>query len=67
MLRRVALERTNGSEECVASIIRVKRIDELGTTLAVTSNSSTLQRKKIINFYVSSSQRAFRRTYFISS
>jgi hypothetical protein len=38
MLRRVALVRTDVSEELSASIIRVTRIDELGTTLAVTSN-----------------------------
>jgi hypothetical protein len=36
MLRRVALVRTNVSEELSASIIRVTRIGELGTTLAVT-------------------------------
>jgi hypothetical protein len=38
MLRRVALVRTDVSEERSASLIRVKRIGELGTTLAVTSN-----------------------------
>jgi hypothetical protein len=32
----MALARTNVSEECIASIIRVKRICELWTTLAVT-------------------------------
>jgi hypothetical protein len=37
MLRRVALVRTDVSEELSASIIREKRIGELGTTLAVTS------------------------------
>jgi hypothetical protein len=30
--------RTDFLEELIASIIRVKRISELGTTLAVTSN-----------------------------
>jgi hypothetical protein len=35
MLRCVALERTDVSKECIASIIRVIRIGELGT-LAVT-------------------------------
>jgi hypothetical protein len=44
MLRRVALVRTDVSEEPSASIIWVTRIGELGTTLAVTSNRSTLQR-----------------------
>jgi hypothetical protein len=33
MLRRVTLVRTNVSEELIASIIRVARIGELGTTL----------------------------------
>jgi hypothetical protein len=32
------------SEECFVSIVRVKRISELGTTLAVTSNWNTLRR-----------------------
>jgi hypothetical protein len=38
MLRRVALVKTDVSEELSASFIRVTRIGELGTTLAVTSN-----------------------------
>jgi hypothetical protein len=38
MLRRVALLRTDVSEELSSSIIMVTRIGELGTTLAVTSN-----------------------------
>jgi hypothetical protein len=38
MLRRVALVRTEVSEEHIAYIIRVTRIGELGTSLAVTSN-----------------------------
>jgi hypothetical protein len=38
MLRRVALVRTDVSEEFSASIIRVTRIGEVGTTLALTSN-----------------------------
>jgi hypothetical protein len=38
MLRRVALVRTDVSEELSAPFIRVTRIGELGTTLAVTSN-----------------------------
>jgi hypothetical protein len=41
MLRRVTLVRTDVSEELSAFIIRVTRIDELGTTLAVTSNRHT--------------------------
>jgi hypothetical protein len=42
MLRRVALVRTDVSEELSTSIIRVTRIGELGTTLAVTSNRRKL-------------------------
>jgi hypothetical protein len=38
MSRRVALVRTDVSEELSASFIRVTRMVELGTTLAVTSN-----------------------------
>jgi hypothetical protein len=44
MLRHVALVKTNILEEPSTSIIRVTRISELGTTLAVTSNWCTLQR-----------------------
>jgi hypothetical protein len=39
MLRRVALVRTDVSEELSASFNRVRRIGELGTTLAVTSST----------------------------
>jgi hypothetical protein len=38
MLRRVALVRTDVLEDLIASIIRVRGIVELGTTLALTSN-----------------------------
>jgi hypothetical protein len=38
ILRRVALVRTDVSEELSASIIRVTRISELGTLFAVSSN-----------------------------
>jgi hypothetical protein len=44
ILRRVTLVRTDVTEEFRASFIRVTRIGELGTTLAVTSNRRTLQR-----------------------
>jgi hypothetical protein len=44
MLRRVALVRTDVSEESVASIIRAERIGKLGTMLEVTSNRSTARR-----------------------
>jgi hypothetical protein len=42
MLRRVALVKTDVSEEFRAFIIRVIRIDELGARLAVTSNGHLL-------------------------
>jgi hypothetical protein len=44
MLRRVALVRTNVSEELSSSIIKGTRIGELGTTLPSTSNRRTLRR-----------------------
>jgi hypothetical protein len=43
MLRRVALERTDISDEHSASFMRVTRIGELGTTLAIISNRRTLR------------------------
>jgi hypothetical protein len=44
MLPRVALVRTEVSEEPSASFIRVTRIGELGTTQAATSNRRMLRR-----------------------
>jgi hypothetical protein len=44
MLRRVALVRTDVSEELNASFIRVTRISAPGTTLDVTSNRRMLRR-----------------------
>jgi hypothetical protein len=44
MLRRVALVRSDVSEELSASFIRATRIGELGTPLTVTSNRRTLRR-----------------------
>jgi hypothetical protein len=44
MLRRVALVITDVSKEPISSFIRMARIGELGTTLAVTSNRRTLRR-----------------------
>jgi hypothetical protein len=43
MLRRVALVKTDVSEELSASFIMVLKIAELGTTLAVTSNRRKLR------------------------
>jgi demethoxyubiquinone hydroxylase (CLK1/Coq7/Cat5 family) len=45
LLRRVALVRTDVSEEPGASFIRVTKIGELGTTQAVTSNRRTLRQR----------------------
>jgi hypothetical protein len=42
MLRRVALVRTGISEKLSASFIKVTRIGEVGTTLAVTNNRPTI-------------------------
>jgi hypothetical protein len=47
MLRRVALVRTDVSEELSASFIRVARIGELGTALAVTNSRRTLRRNSL--------------------
>jgi hypothetical protein len=49
MLRSVALVRTDVSEELRASIIRLTRIGELGTTLAVPSGISS-QRASIASY-----------------
>jgi hypothetical protein len=43
-LRRVAVVKTDDLEERIASIIRVTKIGELGTTLAEASNRSTMRR-----------------------
>jgi hypothetical protein len=44
LLRRVALVKTDVSEEPGASFIRVTKIGELGTTQAATSSRRTLRR-----------------------
>jgi hypothetical protein len=59
MLRRVALVRTDVSEELSASFIRVTRFSELGTTLPVTSNRQILHRFLLWGGY-SSTQTATR-------
>jgi hypothetical protein len=48
VLRRVALVLYDVSEKRSASIVRVTRIDELGTTLAETSNRRMLRRNTIL-------------------
>jgi hypothetical protein len=54
MLRRVALVTTDVSQEHSTSIIRVTRISDLGTTLAVTSNRNTLRRNHLLRLSISS-------------
>jgi hypothetical protein len=54
MLCRVDIVTTDISEESTASITRVKRMGELGTTLAVTNNRHTLRRMVIGNVVPSS-------------
>jgi hypothetical protein len=56
MIRHVVLVRIEVSEERIASIIRVTRISELETTLAVTNNRSTLRRLLVTANVVPSSQ-----------
>jgi hypothetical protein len=46
MLRRVGFVRTDVFEEHGPSIIRVTRIIELGTTLAITSNYNTIPSQR---------------------
>jgi hypothetical protein len=54
MLSRMAVVRTNVSEEHIASIIRATRIGELETTLAAPSYRNTLRRNVICVFLCSS-------------
>jgi hypothetical protein len=49
MLHRVALVRSEVSEELSASVIKVTRIGELGTTLAVTTCISS-QRASVASY-----------------
>jgi hypothetical protein len=49
ILRRVALVGTEVSEELSASFIRVTRIGELGTALAVTNNRRTLVTANVVS------------------
>jgi hypothetical protein len=57
MLSRMALVGTDVSDELSASLIRVTRIGEIGTKLALTSNRRTLRRN------TKSSQRALVASY----
>jgi hypothetical protein len=51
MLGRVTLVRTDISEELRASFIRVTRIGELGTTLALTSNHARCEEISSVASY----------------
>jgi hypothetical protein len=53
VLRHVAVVRIDDAKELSASFIRVTRIGELGTTLAVTSNQCTLRRNPNVGSYKS--------------
>jgi thiazole synthase ThiGH ThiG subunit len=63
MLRRLALVRTDVSEELSASFIMVTRIGELGTLLVVTSNwrSVTMMKEALSSSETSVLTRATRR------
>jgi hypothetical protein len=58
MLRRVALVRTDVSKEIGVFIIRVTRIGELGTTLAVTSKLRRNTKYSEVQIISTSSQLA---------
>jgi hypothetical protein len=60
MLRLVDLVRTDISEELSVSFIRVTRIVEIGTTLAVTSNRRTLIKEALSSSETSVLTRATR-------
>jgi hypothetical protein len=64
ILRHAALVRTGLSEEPSASIIRVTRISELVTTLAVTSNRSKLRRNTDVCSYESHTASHHRTAFF---
>jgi hypothetical protein len=51
MLRLVALVTTDVSEERIASIIILTRIGDVGATLVVTNNRSTLRRNTLYCCY----------------
>jgi hypothetical protein len=55
ILRRVALVRTDVSEEPSASLFRVIRTDELGTKVAVTINRRSVRRLIVTANFVPSS------------
>jgi hypothetical protein len=60
-LHRVALVKNDVSEELSASFIKLTRIGELGTTLAVTTNRRTLMKEALSSSETSVLTRATRR------
>jgi hypothetical protein len=62
MLFHVALVRTDVSKERSASIIRLTRIGEIGTTLGVTSNQRTLRRNTLEDLLTSNKDFVFLRS-----
>jgi hypothetical protein len=52
MWRRVALVRSDVSEECFASIIRVKKFSELGTAIATTNDWRNSDRLSVLQLLV---------------
>jgi hypothetical protein len=65
MLPRVALVRTDVSEELSTSFIRVTRIGELGTRLDITTNRRTLQSFAVGGY--TNSVRTSQKTHYISA
>jgi hypothetical protein len=61
-LRHIALVRTDVSEEFSTSVVRVPRISELGTTLAITSNRSRYEEEMLSSSETSVRTGAIRRT-----
>jgi hypothetical protein len=61
---RVGLVRTDVTEERIASIIRVKRIGELGTTLALTTYGTTLNTTRR---YVPPKRRFLQELHYLTS
>jgi hypothetical protein len=67
MLCRVALVRTDVSQEHIASIITVTRMDKLGATLAVTSNQSAQPRNINYKSHTASHPRKRHSSFLFSS
>jgi hypothetical protein len=67
MLRHVALVRSDVSEEFSAYIIRVTRIGELGTMLAVTSNRRMILATLLMEALNSPKRRFLQEPYGVTS